>query len=90
MNNYPVEVARAARSKSGRDKGRLFLIIEVLESPYVLIADGKLRRLERPKKKKLKHLELQPEQFGEIQEKLEQGTKVLDAEIRNALRTCIG
>ena len=86
MKNYPIEKGRGCVSRSGRDKGRTFLIVEVLEEPYVLIADGALRRLKQPKKKKLKHLELTGTVLEGIRDKLEQGTKVFDAELRSALK----
>ncbi len=44
-----------AVSKAGRDKGRFFLVVSV-ENDYALIADGDLRKLDNPKRKKLKHL----------------------------------
>jgi len=44
-------------SKSGRDKERLFMIVGIIDEAYVYIADGSLRKLENPKKKKIKHLE---------------------------------
>lgn len=86
MDNYPVETGRVVISKFGRDKGRPFLVVELLEEPYVLIADGALRRLKQPKKKKLKHLELTGTVLEGIRDKLEQGTKVFDAELRSALK----
>lgn len=86
MSNYPVEIGRVALSRSGRDEGRAFLIVEILEEPYVLIADGALRRLKKPKRKKLKHLDLQPVVLEGIGEKLKQGSKVFDAELRSALK----
>lgn len=43
------------RSAAGRDAGRFFMVVS-LEGAYVFIADGSLRRLEKPKKKKLRHL----------------------------------
>lgn len=84
--SYPVEIGRVCISKSGRDQGRAFLITEVIEEPYVLIADGALRRLSKPKKKKLKHLELTDIVLGGIRDKLIQGNKVFDAELRSALK----
>ncbi len=45
-------------SKAGRDKGRKFVIVEVIDSKYVLISDGVTHTVERPKKKKLAHLEV--------------------------------
>ena len=56
--NIPVEVGRICRSKSGRDKGRYFVILDRAEGDYVYIVDGMLRKMAKPKRKKLKHLEL--------------------------------
>lgn len=86
MSNYPIEIGRVVISRSGRDQGRMFLIVGILEEPYVLIADGALRRLKKPKKKKLRHLALQPDVLEGIGEKLKQGSKVFDAELRSALK----
>ena len=46
-------------SCAGRDKHRLFAIVGADENASdgtVYVADGRLRRIEAPKKKKLKHL----------------------------------
>ncbi|MGN0497780.1 MAG: hypothetical protein ACI4F6_01745 [Acutalibacteraceae bacterium] len=43
------------RAKCGRDKNRFFVVISC-EREYAYIADGKTRRLEKPKRKNLKHL----------------------------------
>ena len=45
----------AAVSKAGRDKGRWFAVLSI-EDGFANIADGDLRKLEKPKRKKLKHL----------------------------------
>lgn len=49
---------KIVKSKAGHDKGLLFVISGVSdkEDGYVFIADGRSRRIEKPKKKKLKHL----------------------------------
>ena len=44
-------------SLSGRDKGRTLMVVGIIDEAYVYIADGSLRKLENPKKKKIKHLE---------------------------------
>lgn len=49
---------RIVRSLSGRDKGRLMVIVGVDDDGRWLLSDGKMRRLEAPKKKKEKHAEL--------------------------------
>ncbi|MDO5718191.1 MAG: KOW domain-containing RNA-binding protein [Tissierellia bacterium] len=49
-------VGQVVKSKSGRDKGRIFLVYKIVDDKMVLIVDGKLRGVERPKLKKIKHL----------------------------------
>lgn len=43
------------RANAGRDKGKFFVVIG-FDGEYVLISDGKSRKLEKPKRKKEKHL----------------------------------
>ncbi|MCD7766364.1 MAG: KOW domain-containing RNA-binding protein [Lachnospiraceae bacterium] len=48
---------KLAISKAGHDKGSLNVVLE--ETPeYVLLADGRLRTLEHPKKKNPKHVQM--------------------------------
>lgn len=44
------------RAKAGRDKGNYFVVLSI-DDTYAYIADGKTRKVEKPKKKKLIHLE---------------------------------
>ena len=87
MVSYPVQVGRIAVSKAGRDTGRVFVIKQVIDTYYVYIVDGDLRKMDRPKKKKLKHLKLSEDVLDSIADKLKEGTKVFDAEIRSAIRS---
>ena len=57
MRAPPIERGRLARSRAGRDKGRLCVVTEVLDEDFVLTRDGRLRTLDRPKKKRKKHLQ---------------------------------
>ena len=44
-------------AKAGRDKGRAFAVIEMKGEREALIADGKSRPIERPKRKNVIHLQ---------------------------------
>ncbi len=46
------------QSKSGHDAKKYFVVIATLNESYILIADGKSRRLESPKQKNVKHVKL--------------------------------
>ena len=50
-----IQKGSIVRAKSGHDKGRFFLVLST-EGNYAFIADGKTRRLEKPKKKNILHL----------------------------------
>ncbi|MEG0766753.1 MAG: KOW domain-containing RNA-binding protein [Clostridia bacterium] len=85
MTRFPMEVGRVVTSRAGRDAGRIFVILQALDAEYVSIADGCLRKVDRPKKKKIKHLHAHPGYFSNIPEKLNQGQPLLDAEVRKCL-----
>lgn len=44
------------KSIAGHDKGTYFLIYQIIDDNYVTIVDGKNRKLQKPKLKKVKHL----------------------------------
>lgn len=46
---------QVVRAKAGRDQGSFLAVLEA-EPPWAVVADGKRRPLERPKRKKLIHL----------------------------------
>ena len=43
------------KAKAGRDKDGFFVVLDV-DGSYAMICDGKRRTLEKPKRKKYKHL----------------------------------
>ena len=71
-------------SLNGRDEGKRFLIIGT-DGEYSLLADGKRRRIEKPKRKKNKHLKLEDKADSHIAGKLLGGERVTNNEIRRAL-----
>ena len=71
-------------SKAGRYKGQLFYVIDTDEQ-YVYLVDGKSRKLEKPKRKKRKHVEQVPRTESRIAEKIRNGEKVLNSELRKEL-----
>ena len=71
-------------SLAGRDKGQIFFVVDTQEE-YVLIADGKGRKLEQPKRKKRKHVQKLPTTDSRVAEKIRNGDKVLNSELRREL-----
>ena len=75
-----------ASSKAGHDKDKVYIIIKE-DTEYVWLADGKLKTLEHPKKKRKKHIQI-IKYFNneEMQSKLLEGRKVSDLEIVMVLK----
>ncbi|PKM62270.1 MAG: hypothetical protein CVU97_06230 [Firmicutes bacterium HGW-Firmicutes-21] len=55
MDNY---LGLMIASLAGRDKGRYAAVVAIVDENFVMIADGRTRRTEAPKKKKLKHIRI--------------------------------
>jgi len=79
-----IDIADFVISLNGRDKGKRFLVIGT-DDEYSLIADGRSRRAEKPKRKKNKHLLLEDKSDEHAAKKLIIGEKVTNNEIRRAL-----
>ena len=81
------DIARAqvVKSRTGRDKGRIFLIIDIIDDENVFIVDGDLRKLDKPKKKKIKHLIVYNTILNELKYKLDNNIKLNNAYIRKLL-----
>lgn len=82
-------IGRYVRSKAGRDKDRILIIIGILDSQHVLVADGMVRTVSNPKKKKLKHLAITERVAGEVAEIISMRRKLLDADLRKAIERYI-
>ena len=85
MNSFPMEVGRVVLSRAGRDQGHVFVIVDVIDEEYVAIANGCQRKVDNPKKKKIKHLVAKPELLEEIREKIFAKKRIFDSEVRNKL-----
>ena len=79
MKEENFQIGRLVRSRQGRDAGRYFIITGFPEENYVYISDGAVRKLNAPKKKKLKHLELCPQELPAVKAKL------FDSELKSAI-----
>lgn len=80
-----IDVGSVVLSIAGRDKGRYYVVIEVISDDYVKISDGDLRPQERAKLKNRRHLKPNGDILTKISEKINAQKQVFDSEIRSAL-----
>lgn len=96
MTEFVFQPGDLVESRCGRDTGRLLFVTSV-QNGYLTLCDGRLRRTERPKRKKPKHVRYvanpirdpldgnPPECLMKIAEKLQAGNAVTNSEMRRAL-----
>lgn len=82
------KVGQLVCSKAGRDEGQYYLIFEINES-IILVADGKVRKVENPKKKNIKHLRFLPKVAEEVAKRLNGGNPPSNAEVRKAIQNLV-
>ena len=79
-----LKISDVVRSTAGRDAGEIFYVIG--EDPiYLTLANGKDRPLDRPKRKKRKHVQKVLRSETRVAQKLRSGDKVLNSELRRDL-----
>ena len=77
------------KSTAGRDEGDLFFVLDIQEE-FLLLADGKRRRVENPKRKKRKHVTLVGESHSVVAEKIRSSEKITNSELRKAIAAYVG
>lgn len=84
-NTMNLSVGQVVKSRAGRDKGRIFLILSIIDKDYVSLVDGDLRKFDKPKKKKVKHLIVYNTVIEEFKDKVENNAKISNAYVRKLL-----
>ena len=71
-------------STAGRDKDSYFAVLSVADG-FAYLTDGKIRKVNMPKKKKLKHLRVTGLFLEQIAERLKEEQTVTNAMVRKAI-----
>ena len=72
------------RSLAGHDKDSLFCVVST-EGDFLLLANGKERKLNSPKRKRIKHAQRAGSSSHPVLLRLRAGEPVGDSEVRRAL-----
>jgi ribosomal protein L14E/L6E/L27E len=73
-------------STRGRDACKCFLVVGILDEAFVLIADGKCHKVDKPKKKKIKHLTILGDGDESINAKLQNKEAVTNKQVYGAIK----
>ena len=86
VKNGSEMLGRLVKSTAGRDCGRFFVVVGRIDEKYILLADGDLRPMEAPKKKKLKHIDDMNIRSEELKERLLRREHIQNAELRKIIK----
>ena len=82
--NPSINISDVVVSTAGRDQGEWFYVIA--EDPiFLYLANGKDRSLEKPKRKKRKHVQKVLRAETGVADKIRNGDRVLNSELRRDL-----
>ena len=79
-----INISDVVLTTAGRDMGQWFYVISA-DPVFLLLANGKDRTLEKPKRKKRKHVQKVLRSETRVAEKIRSGDKVLNGELRRDL-----
>lgn len=85
MLSNNLNVGQVVKVSEGRDEGRLFFIVKIVDENHVLISDGRKRKLDRPKLKKVKHLKKYNVINDQVKNKILSGEEITDSFLRAEL-----
>ncbi len=77
------------RAIAGRDQGKLFFVLD-MQGEYLLLVDGKTRKLEKPKRKKRRHVEFYRRAECRVGDKIKQRERLSNSELRRTLAELSG
>lgn len=80
-----IRLGQVVSSRAGRDRGKLLVIVGLLDDRTVSVADGETRTIGRSKRKNLRHLTVHPYVARELGDRLASGDTPSDNELRRYL-----
>ena len=79
-----INISDVVVSTAGRDQGQLYYVIGT-DDMFLMLVNGKDRTLDKPKRKKRKHVQKVLRSETRVAQKLLHGDKVLNGELRRDL-----
>ena len=85
LNKY---IGCFATSLAGHDHNNVYIIVDA-DDEYVYLADGKLKKVDNPKKKKLKHVQLIKRTDDTITGRINDNAALTNEDIKYAIKKYI-
>lgn len=89
MSENEVRIGQLVSSLQGRDSGMFYLLMQIENESRVLVADGEGRKVEKPKRKNIKHLKFYDIVAKNIFAKAQIGKRVTNEDVRKELKSLV-
>lgn len=87
INKCGIELGNVVKSMAGRDKDNLFVVVDIdKDERYIYLVDGDIRKVENPKRKKIKHVELTSYSDQNLTDRITKKRKITNQEVKRFLR----
>lgn len=78
-------VGKFAKSKAGHDKDQIYVILKE-DAEYVYLVDGKIKTIDKPKKKRKKHIQIILKEDENVSRKINENEMLTNEEIKVAIK----
>lgn len=84
-----ISLGQLVKSHAGRDSGHVYLVVGLKTPTMALVADGRDRKVAKPKKKNIRHISVLKSIDKGVAAKIASGLAVTDEEVRQAIHACV-
>jgi len=81
-----ISIGQLVTSNAGRDQTNVYLVVGINKKKLLLLANGRERKLNNPKQKNIRHVNVLKSIAQGVAEKLQSGVKISDEELRQAIQ----
>jgi len=81
-----ISIGQLVTSNAGRDQTNVYLVVGINKKKLLLLANGRERKLNNPKQKNIRHVNVLKSIAQDVADKIQSGMKISDEEIRQAIQ----
>ncbi|MFD0694269.1 hypothetical protein ACFQZT_09215 [Paenibacillus sp. GCM10027628] len=85
MDSLTPQLGQIVKVLRGKDPGEYAVVIGIVDTRFVLLADGDKRKFDQPKKKNLNHLQLLRAISSEVESSIRETGRVTNGKLRHAI-----
>ena len=86
MSVVNILMGQLVTSSAGRDQADVYLVVGIKDNKHLLLVNGRERKVNNPKQKNIRHVNVLEAIALDVATKLQAGMKITDEEVRQAIK----